>query len=67
MSYGFSPSGLWETAAGYADKILKGARPENLPMELPTRVEFVINLNAAKALHLKIPEAVLVRADELVR
>lgn len=67
MSYGFSRSGLFETAAGYADKILKGARPENLPMELPTRVEFVINLNAAKALHLKIPEAVLVRADELVR
>lgn len=67
MSYGYSLSGLWEAGAEYADKILKGARPETLPMEQPTRLELVINLNAAKALHLKIPESVLVRADELVR
>ena len=67
MSYGFSLSGLWEAVAGYADKILKGARPENLPMEQPTHVELVINLSTAKALDLKIPESVLLRADELVR
>jgi putative ABC transport system substrate-binding protein len=67
MSYGFSLSGLWEAGAEYADKILKGARPENLPMQQPTHVEFVINLSAAKTLHLKIPESVLLRADEVVQ
>jgi putative ABC transport system substrate-binding protein len=67
MSYGFSLSGLWEAGADYADKILRGARPETLPMEQPTHLELVINLNTAKVLHLNIPEAVLIRADELVR
>ena len=67
MSYGFSIPGLWDAGAGYADKILKGARPETLPMEQPTRVEVVINLSAAKALHLKIPESILLRADEVIR
>jgi putative ABC transport system substrate-binding protein len=67
MSYGFHLSGLWEAGAEYADKILKGARPETLPMQQPRRVEFVINITAANALHLKIPESVLLRADEVVR
>jgi putative ABC transport system substrate-binding protein len=67
MSYGFSLSGLFEAGADYADKILRGARPEELPMEQPTRIEFVLNLRTAKALHLQIPETVLLRADEVLR
>jgi putative ABC transport system substrate-binding protein len=67
MCYGFSLSGLWEAGAVYADKILRGARPEELPMEQPTRVEVVINLRAAKALRLQIPESILLRADEVIR
>jgi putative ABC transport system substrate-binding protein len=67
MSYGFSIPGLWDAAADYADKILRGARPEDVPMEEPTRIEFVLNLRTAKALHLRIPETILLRADEVLR
>jgi len=67
MCYGFSIPGMWEAGAEYADKILKGVRPAELPMEQPTRVEVVINLRTAKALRIEIPESILLRADEVVR
>jgi putative ABC transport system substrate-binding protein len=67
MSYGVGLDGLWEAGAIYADKILKGAKPADLPMEQPSRYEFVINLKTAKHLGITIPESILLRADEVIR
>jgi putative tryptophan/tyrosine transport system substrate-binding protein len=66
MSYGPSFSDLFLRAADYVDKILRGAKPGGLPVEQPTKFELVINLTAAKALGLTIPESFLLRADELI-
>jgi putative ABC transport system substrate-binding protein len=66
MSYGAHSRDLFPHMATYVDKILKGAQPGDLPVEQPTRFELLINLKATKAIGLKIPQAVLARADQVV-
>jgi putative ABC transport system substrate-binding protein len=66
MSYGANNTDLFRRTGDIVDKILKGTKPADLPVEQPTKFELVVNLTTAKALGLTIPEAFLLRADELI-
>jgi len=66
MSYGNSPLVNYRRSATYVDRILKGEKPSELPVQLPVQYELAINLKAAKALGLTVPQTLLVAADELI-
>jgi putative ABC transport system substrate-binding protein len=67
MSYGVNGPDLYRRAAGFVDKILKGAKPADLPVEQAQKFDLVINLKAAQQIGLNIPEAVLKRADKVIK
>ena len=66
LSYGFNGLDIWRRAATYVDRILRGAKPGDLPVQFPTKYETVINLKTAKALGLTVPPSIMLRADEVI-
>jgi len=66
LSYGIDSADLFRGAASYVDRILRGAKPDELPVQLPTKFELVVNLKAAKALGLTVPQSMLIAADEVI-
>jgi putative ABC transport system substrate-binding protein len=66
LAYGPDPIDNWRRAATYVDRILRGEKPGDLPVQLPTKFEMVVNRKTAKALGLEVPLSILVRADEMI-
>jgi putative ABC transport system substrate-binding protein len=66
MSYGIEFPSMWRRTADYVARVLKGAKPAELPIELPTKFEFVVNLKTAKSLGVTIPNGILLAADEVI-
>jgi putative ABC transport system substrate-binding protein len=66
LSYGPDQVDLFRRAAAYVDRILRGAKPAELPVQLPTKFEMAVNLETAKALGLTVPQSILLRADEVI-
>ena len=66
MAYGPNLAGVYRDTAVFVDKVLKGAKPAELPIQQPTKFEFIVNLRTARALGLPIPESLLARADQVI-
>jgi putative ABC transport system substrate-binding protein len=66
LSYGPDRADIFRRSASYVDRILRGAKPADLPVQLPAKFEMAINLKTAKALGLRVPQSILLRADEVI-
>jgi putative ABC transport system substrate-binding protein len=66
LAYGHNNVDLFRRSASYVDRVLRGAKPAELPVQVPTKFELLVNLKTAKALGLKVPESFLLRADEVI-